>query len=57
MHLKGTITDNIIGRKLIITRDGIKIGFFSILGKDAVKVAPKLLLLLLKNKSPSPKKW
>ena len=26
---------------MVITRGGIKIGFFSILGKNAVKVAPK----------------
>ncbi|MBN2665811.1 MAG: 5'-nucleotidase C-terminal domain-containing protein [Bacteroidales bacterium] len=27
-------------RKLVLTRDGLKIGFFSLLGKDAVEVAP-----------------
>lgn len=29
-----------IHRKLVLTRDGLKIGFFSLLGKDAVEVAP-----------------
>lgn len=39
--LEKLFSDNIIGRKLILTEDGIKIGLFSILGKDAVMVAPK----------------
>jgi 5'-nucleotidase len=39
--LEKLFSDNIIGRKLILTKDGIKIGIFSILGKDAVRVAPK----------------
>ena len=39
--LEKELADKLIGRKMIITRDGIKIGLFSILGKDAVKVAPK----------------
>jgi len=34
-------TDKTIGRNLILTKDGIKIGIFSILGKDAAGVAPK----------------
>jgi 5'-nucleotidase len=38
--LKKLLYDNIISRKLILTKDGIKFGFFSILGKDAVKDAP-----------------
>jgi 5'-nucleotidase len=32
---------NTISRKLILSRDGLRIGFFSILGKDALKDAPK----------------
>lgn len=32
-----------IQRKLVLTRDGLKIGFFSLLGKDAVEVAPLAL--------------
>jgi 5'-nucleotidase / UDP-sugar diphosphatase len=39
--LEKLFSDYIIGRKLILTRDGIKFGFFSILGKDAVRVSPK----------------
>ena len=39
--LEKELSDKLIGRKIVITRDGIKIGIFSILGKDAVKVAPK----------------
>jgi 5'-nucleotidase/UDP-sugar diphosphatase len=38
--LEKLITDNIIGRKIILAKDGIKIGVFSILGKDAAGVAP-----------------
>lgn len=34
-------TENLVGRKLILEKDGIKIGLFSILGKDADRVAPK----------------
>lgn len=33
-------SENKINRKLIIERDGLKIGIFSLLGKDAVDVAP-----------------
>ena len=39
--LEKELSDKLIGRKIVITRDGIKIGIFSILGKDAVKVVPK----------------
>jgi 5'-nucleotidase len=39
--LEKLLSDNILSRKLILIRDSIKIGFFSIIGKDAVKVAPK----------------
>jgi 5'-nucleotidase/UDP-sugar diphosphatase len=38
--LEKLLNNNIISRKVILTRDGIKIGFFSILGKDANSVAP-----------------
>jgi 5'-nucleotidase / UDP-sugar diphosphatase len=38
--LEKLYTDNIISRKLIMTKDGIKFGFFSILGKDAVNDSP-----------------
>lgn len=39
--LEKLFSDNVISRKLILTKDGIKIGIFSILGKNAVEVAPK----------------
>jgi 5'-nucleotidase/UDP-sugar diphosphatase len=39
--LEKEFSENLICRRTIITRDGIRVGFFSILGKDAVKVAPK----------------
>ena len=39
--LEKLFSDNIISRKLVLTKDGIKIGIFSILGKDADRVAPK----------------
>jgi 5'-nucleotidase/UDP-sugar diphosphatase len=32
--------ENIISHKLVMTKDGMKIGFFSVLGKDAIKDAP-----------------
>jgi 5'-nucleotidase / UDP-sugar diphosphatase len=39
--LEEDLADNILARKRIITRDGIKIGFFSILGNSAINNAPK----------------
>jgi 5'-nucleotidase/UDP-sugar diphosphatase len=39
--LEKLISENTICRKLVLTRDGLKIGIFSILGKDAGRVAPK----------------
>jgi 5'-nucleotidase / UDP-sugar diphosphatase len=39
--LEKLFSDKIIGRKLILTKDNIKIGIFSILGKEAEMVAPK----------------
>jgi 5'-nucleotidase/UDP-sugar diphosphatase len=34
-------SDNLLRRKLVLTEDGLKIGIFSILGKEAAGVAPK----------------
>jgi 5'-nucleotidase / UDP-sugar diphosphatase len=48
--------DNLISRKLILTKDGIKIGFFSILGKDAVNVAPKAAPVTFEKQSPFARK-
>jgi 5'-nucleotidase len=39
--LEKLFSENIISRKVVMTKDGIKIGIFSILGKDAGEVAPK----------------
>lgn len=38
--LEKLLSENILARKCIITRDGIRIGFFSLMGKDADNVAP-----------------
>lgn len=38
--LEKIFSDNLISRKLIFTKDGIKIGIFSVLGKKAEGVAP-----------------
>lgn len=47
LMLKGVVT-----RKLVIEKNGIKIGIFSLLGKDAVEVAPKAApLKFMKNRS------
>jgi len=40
-ELENEVSDSLLNRTLIITKDWIKIGFFSILGKNAVSVAPK----------------
>jgi 5'-nucleotidase len=40
-ELEKEVSYNLLSRTVIITREGIKIGFFSILGKNAVSVAPK----------------
>jgi len=34
------LSTNIVGRKLIMTKDGVKIGIFSVFGEDAVRVSP-----------------
>jgi 5'-nucleotidase / UDP-sugar diphosphatase len=39
--LEELFSGNLISRKLIIERDGVKIGLFSVIGKDADRVAPK----------------
>lgn len=54
--LEKLITDKVIGRKTILTRNGIKIGIFSILGKDAVSVAPKASPVTFEKQSSFAKK-
>jgi 5'-nucleotidase / UDP-sugar diphosphatase len=39
--LEKLFLDGIVCRKLTLTKDGVKIGIFSVLGKDADRVAPK----------------
>jgi 5'-nucleotidase/UDP-sugar diphosphatase len=39
--LEKEVTENIMVRKKIIIRDGIKVGFFSLLGNSAINNAPK----------------
>ena len=54
--LEKLAAENIISRKLILNRDGIKIGFFSILGKDAVKDAPKSIPVTFEKQTSFAKK-
>jgi 5'-nucleotidase / UDP-sugar diphosphatase len=54
--LENEVSENLISRKMIITRDGMKIGFFSILGKDAVSVAPKAAPVTFENQFSFAKK-
>lgn len=49
--LEKLLAENVISRKLILQKDGIKIGFFSILGKDAVKDSPKSLPVTFKKQT------
>ena len=54
--LEKLFSDNLLGRKLIITKDGIRIGLFSILGKDADRVAPKAAPVTFAKQSSFAKK-
>ncbi|MCX6254741.1 MAG: bifunctional UDP-sugar hydrolase/5'-nucleotidase [Bacteroidia bacterium] len=54
--LEKLFSDNIISRKLILTKDGIKIGVFSILGKDAEGVAPKAAPVIFAKQTSFAKK-
>jgi 5'-nucleotidase / UDP-sugar diphosphatase len=54
--LEKLFSDNLIGRKLILTKDGIKIGIFSILGKGASGVAPKAAPVTFAKQSSFAKK-
>jgi 5'-nucleotidase len=54
--LEKLFSDNIISRKLILIKDGIKFGFFSILGKDAVKDAPNAAPVTFEKQSSFAKK-
>ena len=54
--LEKLISENLLERKLILTRGGIKIGLFSILGKNAVSVAPKAKPVTFSKQSSFAKK-
>lgn len=54
--LEKLTSENIIGQKKVITKDGIKIGIFSILGKDADEVAPKAVPVTFSNQKSFAKK-
>lgn len=49
-------SEQILGRQLILTRENIKIGFFSILGKNADDVAPKAAPVTFAKQIPFAKK-
>lgn len=48
--------ENAIARKLILRRDGLRIGFFSMLGKDAIKDAPKSFPITFEKQTSFAKK-
>jgi 5'-nucleotidase / UDP-sugar diphosphatase len=54
--LEKLFADKLIARKTVLTRDGIRIGIFSILGKDAVNVAPKAVPVTFEKQSSFAKK-
>jgi 5'-nucleotidase len=49
-------SEQILGRQVILTRDNIRIGFFSILGKNAGHVAPKAEPITFAKQIPFAKK-
>jgi 5'-nucleotidase / UDP-sugar diphosphatase len=54
--LEKLFADKLIERKTILIRNGLKIGIFSILGKDAVDVAPKASPVTFEKQSSFAKK-
>jgi 5'-nucleotidase len=54
--LEKLFSENLVSRKLVLTKDGIKIGVFSILGKDADGVAPKAAPVTFAKQSSFAKK-
>ncbi len=54
--LESLLTENIISRKVVMTKDGIKIGFFTIMGKDADNVAPNAKPISFSKQSTFAKK-
>src|SRR5664279_611417 len=54
--LEKLFSDNILFRKLILVRDGIKFGLFSVIGKDAVNDSPKAVPLKFEKQTSFAKK-
>jgi 5'-nucleotidase len=54
--LEKLLSDNIVCRKLILIKDGIKFGIFSILGKDAVNDSPRAVPLTFEKQTSFAKK-
>jgi len=54
--LEKEVSDKIINRKMIFEKDGLRIGFFSILGKNAASVAPKARPVTFEKQSSFAKK-
>jgi 5'-nucleotidase / UDP-sugar diphosphatase len=54
--LEKLLTDKIVCRKLVLVKDGIKFGLFSIIGKDAVNDSPKAAPLKFDKQIPFAKK-
>lgn len=54
--LEKEFSDSLLRRNIIITREGIKIGFFSILGKNAASVAPKAKPVTFEKQIPFAKR-
>jgi 5'-nucleotidase/UDP-sugar diphosphatase len=48
--LEKLYSDNLIARKLVIERGGLRIGIFSVLGKEAAGFAPKAAPVTFKNR-------
>jgi len=54
--LEKLYSDNIISRKKILIKDGVKIGFFSLLGKEAVDDSPRATPVTFKKQTSFAKK-
>jgi len=54
--LEKLFAEKIISRKLVLTKDSIKIGIFSILGKDAELVSPNALPVIFSKRTAFAKK-
>jgi 5'-nucleotidase len=55
-ELEKEYSDSLLRKNIVITKDGIKIGFFSILGKNAVSVAPKAKPVTFEKQIPFAKR-